>query len=281
MSTSISSAELEQRFKALKTDIREAGLHVMHMRKMGQAEVRYKADESPVTTADIWANTFLREAIEKRFPAEPVVGEEDEVKSYPAGSGLVWYLDPIDGTNSFVKGGKDYYLLAGLVYEGQPVLGMHYRPETDTMLYGWKGFGAGLEKNQRNPERLYPKLTEWGPASRIFIKSYAEEIRERVKKLGVTRAKYLPGMVDMVGPLFGMSEGFVSYRRTAFWDLAAPAAIMASAGFRHSSEGFNGESPQLFNNGGWHTPFYYSLPPNTPDSFIQGLFDIDAAFSER
>lgn len=250
------------------------------MRKMGQAHVTYKDDDSPVTSADIWANGFLREQIETLFPGEAIVGEEDETKNYPAGAPLVWYLDPIDGTSSFVNGGTDYYVLAGLTCEGQPVFGMHYRPKTDTMLFGWQGFGAAFMKGEQDAEKLSPKVPEWGANSRVFIKSYNAELREKVKNLGITRARFLPGMVDMVGPLFGLSEGFISYRRTAYWDLAAPAAIMSAAGFRHPGEVFNGSEPLLFNDGGWKTPFYYSLPPNTPDAFIESLLQIKKEFAE-
>lgn len=276
----ISSDELRHRFQKLKPVIREAGQHVRHMRKMGQAQVTFKADNSPVTTADIWANGFLKDNISRLFPHEVMVGEEDENKSYPAGSPLVWFLDPIDGTKSFTEGGKDYYVLIGLVSEGQPVLGMHYRPETDQLIYGWPGFGAALMQGDGATEPLKAGIPAWGADSRVFIKSYNAELRERVKSLGITRAKYLPGMVDMVGPLFGMSEGFISYRRTAFWDLAAPAAIMAAAGFRHPGVGFGAQAPLLFNDGSWNTPFYYSLPPNTPEPFIEALYDIAEEFAE-
>ncbi|WP_114984581.1 3'(2'),5'-bisphosphate nucleotidase CysQ family protein [Cyclonatronum proteinivorum] len=274
----ISSDELQHRFTKLQPLIRKAGQHVTHMRKMNQATVTYKSDGSPVTRADEWANEFLKHEISTLFPEDVIIGEEDERKEYPAGSKLVWYLDPIDGTSSFVKGGSDYYVLAGLSCEGQPVLGLHYHPKTDRLIYGWTGHGAKSITGDTSPEPLEAKMPAWSQESRIFIKSYIAELREQVKGLGITRARYLPGMVDMVGPLFGKSEGFVSYRTTAYWDLVAPAAIMAAAGFQHSGTPPNGQAPLLFNDGKWTTTFYYCLPPNTPDTFIASLYEIRQTF---
>jgi histidinol-phosphatase len=65
-------------------------------------DVEFKSDGSPVTAADRAAESTAREWIEHHFPADGIVGEElgtvrpDAVRR--------WFIDPIDGTKSFVRG---------------------------------------------------------------------------------------------------------------------------------------------------------------------------------
>src|SRR5574339_402519 len=70
----------------------------------------YKADDSPVTVADRAAEEFIRGEIEKAYPTHAIVGEEfGEKKSVPVRESATepvyrWFIDPIDGTKSFLRG---------------------------------------------------------------------------------------------------------------------------------------------------------------------------------
>jgi histidinol phosphatase-like enzyme (inositol monophosphatase family) len=63
--------------------------------------VEIKGDGSPVTRADREAEQAVRRWIETRFPHDGIVGEEFGVTS---GTRRRWFIDPIDGTKSFVHG---------------------------------------------------------------------------------------------------------------------------------------------------------------------------------
>ncbi len=68
----------------------------------GRFSVETKADASPVTVADREAETYIRQAIESRFPNDGIVGEEfGEARPQARRR---WIIDPIDGTYSFVHG---------------------------------------------------------------------------------------------------------------------------------------------------------------------------------
>lgn len=60
-----------------------------------------KSDLSPVTIADRSIETTLRALIAERYPDHGIVGEE---MGGDTGADLTWYLDPIDGTKSFISG---------------------------------------------------------------------------------------------------------------------------------------------------------------------------------
>ena len=100
-----------------------------------------KSDESPVTVADRAAEQFIRGEIEKTFPNHAIVGEEYGEKA-GEGNPFRWFVDPIDGTKSFIKGVPFYSVLIGLEVEGVSRVGAVCFPALDEILYGADGLGA-------------------------------------------------------------------------------------------------------------------------------------------
>ena len=66
--------------------------------------VERKNDASPVTVADRDAEALLRQRIESAFPEDGILGEEHGEKIGSNVEGFRWILDPIDGTESFIRG---------------------------------------------------------------------------------------------------------------------------------------------------------------------------------
>jgi len=90
--------------------------------------VEAKADASPVTIADRAAEQAMREVLTAEVPEHGVRGEEFP---WTEGDGeWVWYLDPIDGTKSFICGIPLFGTLIGLVRDGVAVLGVFDQPIT-------------------------------------------------------------------------------------------------------------------------------------------------------
>jgi histidinol phosphatase-like enzyme (inositol monophosphatase family) len=128
-------------------ELLECGLHAA--RQAGERALRYyqkgveverKPDQTPVTIADREAEGVLRGLIEAKFPEHGILGEE---------LGLVrgeakyrWVVDPIDGTQSFIRGVPFWGVLVGLEHAGEPVVGVAHFPALGEMLWARKGGGA-------------------------------------------------------------------------------------------------------------------------------------------
>jgi histidinol-phosphatase len=108
-------------------------------RSQSAITVEWKRDQSPVTIADREAERALRDAIEARFPAEGIVGEEFGVTR--PGTRRTWYLDPIDGTRSFVRGVPLWGTMVGWVEDGDPVLGVVHLPALGETIWAARGEG--------------------------------------------------------------------------------------------------------------------------------------------
>lgn len=105
-------------------------------------DLEFKSDQTPVTNADRNAEETIREAIMSRFPDHGIIGEE-----YGTDGGdkeVVWVVDPIDGTQSFIHGVPFYTTLIGVLVEGEPKVGVIYAPALDEMAVGVVGAGARL-----------------------------------------------------------------------------------------------------------------------------------------
>ncbi|MCC5914984.1 MAG: histidinol-phosphatase [Balneolaceae bacterium] len=111
-----------------------------HFKKTFQLE--YKEDDSPVTNADREAETVIREMIRSDFPGHGIIGEEYGKENED--SDVVWILDPIDGTKSFIHGVPFYTTLIGVLVKDEPVAGIIYAPALDELVSAATGEGCTL-----------------------------------------------------------------------------------------------------------------------------------------
>ncbi len=104
-------------------------------------QAEYKEDDTPVTAADRMAEQIIRRRIEQAYPGAAIVGEEYGAQG-SAGEALRWYVDPIDGTKSFIHGVPLYAVLIGLEIEGAVAVGAAYFPALDEMVAAATGLGC-------------------------------------------------------------------------------------------------------------------------------------------
>ncbi len=123
-------------------------------------QAEFKSDETPVTVADRKAEEFIRSRIESRYPTHAIVGEEYGLKE-SQGETYRWFVDPIDGTKSFLRGVPLYAVLIGLEIEGVVRVGAAYFPALDEMLAAASGSGAwwnGKQARVSNTQHLSQSL---------------------------------------------------------------------------------------------------------------------------
>jgi len=104
-------------------------------------QAEYKPDDTPVTVADRLVEDFIRNRIETRFPTHAIIGEEYGLKEF-AGASHRWFIDPIDGTKSFMRGVPLYAVLVGLEIDGNVEVGAAYFPALDEMLTAATSMGC-------------------------------------------------------------------------------------------------------------------------------------------
>lgn len=103
-------------------------------------DLDFKSDNSPVTNADRNAEEIMRNEIKRRFPDHGIIGEEFGREGED--SDVVWVLDPIDGTQSFIHGVPFYTTLIGVLVDGEPKAGVIYAPALNEMVSASIGDGC-------------------------------------------------------------------------------------------------------------------------------------------
>lgn len=104
--------------------------------------IEYKDDGSPVTMADREVERYLTQAIRTSFPDHAIIGEEYRPTATATEREFVWYIDPIDGTFSFIHHIPLYSCLLALYHDGEPLLGLIYNPELDELVIAIRGAGC-------------------------------------------------------------------------------------------------------------------------------------------
>jgi myo-inositol-1(or 4)-monophosphatase len=107
----------------------------------GNLQPELKADLSPVTAADRAAEELIRGRIEAAYPGHAIVGEEYGASESAAASHR-WFIDPIDGTRSFVRGVPLYAVLLGLEIEGAIRVGVACFPALGELIAAAEGHGC-------------------------------------------------------------------------------------------------------------------------------------------
>lgn len=102
--------------------------------------VEAKKDGSPVTRADRETEAAFHAWVGKRFPRDGIVGEE--FGDRPARSNRRWFIDPIDGTKSFIRGVPLWGTLLALEADGYMIAGALVFPALGEWVCAGRGEGC-------------------------------------------------------------------------------------------------------------------------------------------
>lgn len=235
---------LEQEMDVLCQAVRQAGREVQTLADEG-FQTAHKANQSPVTCADLAADRVLKGALLDAFPETGWLSEETRDDLARLQTQRIWIVDPVDGTLEFVEGIPEYAVSVALVDAGRPVLGTVYNPATDTLYAAAIGQGVTrngeLVKASRPPadppvalaSRSEVKRGEWDAFEGLLDVQVCGSIAYKL-------ARVAAGEADMTFSLGPKNE----------WDIAAGVLLVAEGGgFAGDASGkgfrFNGQARTL------------------------------------
>jgi histidinol-phosphatase len=123
-------------------DAAEAAADVIRAWYGRRPGVTLKADQSPVTEADLRAEQVIHGLLADRFPGYGFLGEETGRRG--GGGDTLWLVDPIDGTKSFVRECPFFSTQIALLKGGRLVLGVSSAPVYGELAWAEEGQGAFL-----------------------------------------------------------------------------------------------------------------------------------------
>jgi myo-inositol-1(or 4)-monophosphatase len=180
-----------------------------------------------VTEADIAVDRFLHAELRRGHAADDGwLSEETEDDRVRLERRRVWVVDPIDGTRSFAEGTPEFTVSVALLVDGATALGFVLNPATGEMFEARRGGGAWL-----NGEPLRASPAE-GLRGAVIVASRFESRRRDFAKLIPTAQLTSIGSLAYKLALVaaGRFDGYISWRRTHDWDIAAAVLLLAEAG---------------------------------------------------
>jgi myo-inositol-1(or 4)-monophosphatase len=144
MKLALSPDQRAARLALAKEVAREAGaLALGYFEKLATLAVEFKqGGQDVVSIADREVEVLIRARIAEAFPEDGVLGEEDGLVE--GSSGVLWVVDPIDGTSPFLNGLSHWCVSIAVAVDGAAEIGVIYAPVSDEFFSAAKGMGAFL-----------------------------------------------------------------------------------------------------------------------------------------
>lgn len=213
--------------------------------------INHKSDHSPVTQADLIANTFIVHALQRLQPSYPVLSEEGEHHDRNTWS-TFWLLDPLDGTKEFINKTDEFTINLSLMQQGnieiaaiavptqrliyivnadQPPMKYRWDVMTDSSLLNsdtvvegkWYGFKDHLVMPSTVLRLAMSRRTQKSPHYAQFI----ENLNQNNVAYQIVQAGSAYKFCLM---LEGKIDWYVRFHPTWEWDTAAGQGLLQNSG---------------------------------------------------
>lgn len=134
-------------FDTLRTLAEQAALRGGELARQafGQRhDVQRKPDASEVTPVDLAVEHAVMSDLAAARPRDTFLGEEGVAATRPDAAGVVWAIDPIDGTRNFIRGVPLFTCSVAAMLHGEPVAAAIYEPMAAALYSAHRGGGSSL-----------------------------------------------------------------------------------------------------------------------------------------
>jgi 3'(2'), 5'-bisphosphate nucleotidase len=215
---------------------RQAGEAIMPVYGQGGGAgvaVAHKADQSPLTQADLAAHHCIVAGLSALTPHIPVVSEEDAA-SYALRNrhSTFWLIDPLDGTKEFLARNGEFTVNIALVSEGVAIWGVVFAPTLNGLYAGGPGLVAQWHA-QGGMTRLAvaPPPEPGAPCRVVASKSHLnDDTRQFIAALEPASLVQVGSSLKLCLVAQGAADIYPRLGPTCEWDTAAAQAVLEGAG---------------------------------------------------
>jgi myo-inositol-1(or 4)-monophosphatase len=216
---------LEEDYALLKQAVEAAGALALASFRT-ELKVTRKPDGTEVSEADLAVDALLKRELLGPRPDYGWLSEETPDDAKRLALRRVWMVDPIDGTNAFLRHVPEWTVSAALVEDGVPVIGIVFNPAKGEFFHAIRGHGAFLNEA---PIHVSDKSTLEGArliaSGGLFKKPIWKEPWPEVQSSWVNSVAYRLALVAV-----GRADATISLSAKSEWDLAAATLLVEEAG---------------------------------------------------
>ena len=236
---------IKQLFEIAFEGICMASEKVLEIYETNQLSISYKADESPVTQADIASSDIICKILEQS--GLPIICEEITEMTYLKRKSLqyFWLVDPLDGTKEFISRNGEFTINIALIENNRPILGLIAIPTQNILYFGGMDLNAyRINLSNRNNFDFETAILS---ADILKVSINPEKIRivvsrshldEKTKTFILKLQNTYPNIETIsAGSALkfcriaeGKAEIYLRFSPTMEWDTAAGQAIVEASG---------------------------------------------------
>lgn len=198
-------------------------------------QVEYKTSASDlVTQKDKEIEQFFVERINQTYPGHFILGEEGISNSLQTGikKGVVWIIDPIDGTTNFVHQKKNFAISVGIYIDGKPIIGLINNPIENELFHANINNGAYLNEEKLEPLKGCSIEEAVISFNHIWLttneKVDFQKVQELVRDVRGVRSVGSAAL-EIANVASGRFDGYLDFRLSP-WDIAAGIVILKELG---------------------------------------------------
>jgi len=203
-------------------------------------EFRAKADDSPLTRADLASHRILVEGLERLAPSVPVLSEESKASAIADRRSWerLWVVDPLDGTKEFLGRTGEFTINIALVDQQRPVLGVLYLPLERAAWVGVPGEGAWRCLPDGDGWARYPVSTTPPAHEGVVVLASRRHRNARLERAiayleaaaGPVQRLNSGSALKFVQLAAGQGDVYPRFSPCSEWDVAAGQALLEAAG---------------------------------------------------
>lgn len=209
--------------------LEEAGNRIFMALEQSNIEVEAKSDRNDlVTNVDKATEHYFAEKIAAHFPEHRLLGEEGYGEEITSLEGVVWVLDPIDGTVNFVEQKRNFAISLGIYQEGVGELAYIYDIIGGEFYFAKRGEGAFVN------DVAIPKLAKDNKLEDSLVIINTASVRKFPHMLPVIQAArglrlYGAATLEYMAVATGRADAYVSANLSP-WDIGAGKIIAEEVG---------------------------------------------------
>ncbi|MCD2255273.1 inositol monophosphatase family protein [Lactobacillus sp. CC-MHH1034] len=213
----------------LKIWIQAAGQH-LRQHLYDDLQVATKSNRNDlVTNMDKATEKLLVQEIRQAFPEAKIIGEEGFGDKVADLSGLVFFVDPIDGTMNFVKEKENFAIMIGAYLDGKGIVGVILDVVRQKIFWGGPEFGVYCNDIQIKPPKNIDLAAGLLGVSGPLLRQNKYHVADFVAQSSGARIIGSAG-VEFTKVIQGIENGYISHLMT--WDFAAGKIMAETLGLK-------------------------------------------------
>jgi 3'(2'), 5'-bisphosphate nucleotidase len=208
-----------------------AGAAIMQVYANG-FDIEHKADDSPVTSADLAAHRLIVQGLSQLTPDVPVLSEESAQLPWETRRQWqrYWLVDPLDGTREFIKRNGEFSVNIALIDDGLPVFGVVQAPVTGVIWHAGRG-GNAFRRQGEQQQLIRTRVPSPAPLRVAASRSHrGPRTEEMLSRMGDIELVAQGSSLKFCRIAEGSLDVYPRLGPTSEWDTAAGQCVLEAAG---------------------------------------------------